>query len=62
MDAAALTMISSLLIGGTATVATAWVTQRTLNKRELIRVEVGKREARSTATSSTNAAGCSSTR
>jgi hypothetical protein len=45
MDAAAVTMISSLLIGGSATVATAWVTQRTLNKRELIRVEIGKREA-----------------
>jgi hypothetical protein len=45
MDAPALTVISSLLIGGSATVATAWVTQRTLNKRELIRVEIGKREA-----------------
>jgi hypothetical protein len=45
MDAAAVTMISSLLIGGSATVASAWVTQRTLNKRELIRVEIGKREA-----------------
>ncbi|HEY2187908.1 MAG TPA: hypothetical protein VGH48_05035 [Caldimonas sp.] len=45
MDAAAFTMISSLVIGGTATVAATWVTQRTLNRRELIRVEVGKREA-----------------
>ena len=44
MDAAAVTMISSLLIGGSATVASAWVTQRTLNKRELIRVEMSKRE------------------
>jgi hypothetical protein len=32
------------LVGGSATVATAWVTQRTLNKRELIRIEMSKRE------------------
>src|SRR5690349_15166431 len=38
-------MLSSLVIGGSATVATAWVTQKTLNRRELIRVEVGKRES-----------------
>jgi hypothetical protein len=44
MDTTAVTMISSLVIGGSATVATAWVTQRTVNKRELIRVEIGKRE------------------
>ena len=33
------------LVGGSATVATAWITQTTLNRRELTRVEVGKREA-----------------
>ena len=45
MDGATVTVISSLLIGGSATVATAWVTQRTLNRRELIRAEIGNREA-----------------
>ena len=45
MDAPTFTVISSLLIGGSATVATAWVTQRALNKRELIRIEISKREA-----------------
>ena len=33
------------LVGGSATVATAWVTQRTQSKRELIRAEISKREA-----------------
>ena len=32
------------LVGGSATVATAWITQRTLNKRELIGAEIRKRE------------------
>ena len=32
------------LVGGSATVATAWVTQRTQSKRELIRAEISKRE------------------
>ncbi len=32
------------LVGGSATVATAWITQRTLGKRELIRAEIRKRE------------------
>jgi len=32
------------LVGGSATVATAWITQRTLSKRELIRAEISKRE------------------
>jgi len=32
------------LVGGSATVATAWVNQRTLNKRELVRIEMSKRE------------------
>jgi hypothetical protein len=44
MDAPTITVIFSLMIGGSVTVATAWVTQRTLNKRELIGVEIGKRE------------------
>jgi hypothetical protein len=45
MDAATVIVLLSLFIGGSVTVASAWITQRTLNKRELIRVEVGKREA-----------------
>jgi len=47
MDASTVTVISGLvgtLVGGSATVATAWVTQRTFNRRELIRVEMSKRE------------------
>ena len=32
------------LVGGSATVATAWITQRTLSKRELISAEIRKRE------------------
>ena len=47
MEASTLTLFSGLvgsLIGGSATVATAWVTQRTLSRRELIRIEIGKRE------------------
>ena len=48
MDAMLLTAMSGLmgtLIGGSATVATAWVTQQKLNRRELIREEIRKREA-----------------
>src|SRR4030095_3509284 len=33
------------LVGGSATVAATWVTQRTLSKRELIRTEIRRREA-----------------
>ena len=44
MDSGTVTVLSSLVIGGSATVASAWVTQKTLNKRELIRVEAAKRE------------------
>ena len=33
------------LVGGSATVATTWVTQRTLGKRKLLRVEIERREA-----------------
>jgi len=32
------------LVGGSATVATAWVTQKTLSKRDLIRADIGQRE------------------
>ena len=32
------------LVGASATVATAWVTQRTLNRRELVREEIRARE------------------
>ena len=47
MDTSTITVISGLvgtLVGGSATVATSWVTQRTFNRRELIRVEMSKRE------------------
>ena len=33
------------LVGGSATVATTWVTQRTLSKRELLRADIRRREA-----------------
>ena len=33
------------LVGGSATVATAWITQKTLSKRELIGAEIRQREA-----------------
>ena len=45
------TMVSALsgvlgsLVGGSATLATAWITQKTVSKRELIREEIHKREA-----------------
>ncbi len=40
----ALAAVFGSLVGGFATVATAWVTQRTHSKRELIRAEISKRE------------------
>lgn len=40
----ALAGVFGSLVGGSTTVATAWVTQRTLTKRELIRAEIAKRE------------------
>jgi hypothetical protein len=40
----AMAAVLGSLVGGSATVATAWVTQRTLSKRELIRAEIRKRE------------------
>jgi hypothetical protein len=33
------------MVGASATVATAWVTQRTVNRREILQAEVRKREA-----------------
>jgi hypothetical protein len=47
MDAALISVTAGLLgsvIGGSATVATTWVAQRTVNKRELVRDEIRKRE------------------
>lgn len=40
----ALAGVFGTLVGGSATVATAWITQRTLSKRELLRAEISKRE------------------
>ena len=48
MDATLVTVMSGLvgsLIGGSATVATTWIAQKTLNNRELVRDEIRKREA-----------------
>src|SRR5512139_2367546 len=42
---AAMAGVLGSLVGGTATAATAWITQRTLAKREMFRSELGKREA-----------------
>ncbi len=47
MDATIVTAMAGVfgsLVGGSATVATAWITQRTLSKRELIGAEIRKRE------------------
>jgi len=47
MDAAlvgAMSAVLGSLVGGSATVATAWISQKTQGKRELIRVEIRKRE------------------
>jgi hypothetical protein len=48
MDNAVISAMSAVLgslVGGSATVATTWVTQRTLGKRELVRAEIKRREA-----------------
>jgi len=48
MDAMLLSVMSGVLgsvVGGSATVATGWVTQNKLNRREMIREEIRKREA-----------------
>jgi hypothetical protein len=47
MDAAIVSAMAAIfgsLVGGSATVATAWVTQKTLSKRELIGAEIRHRE------------------
>jgi hypothetical protein len=41
---AAMSGVLGSLVGGSATVATAWVTQKTVNRRELIQTEIRKRE------------------
>jgi hypothetical protein len=48
MEVTTLTALAGVLgsvTGASATVATAWITQRTRNKRELLEVEISKREA-----------------
>ena len=48
MDAMWFSAMSGLMgtmVGGSATVATAWVTQKKVNRREMIREEIRKREA-----------------
>ena len=47
MDSTFVTAMAGVLgslVGGSATVATAWISQRTLNKRELLRAEIRTRE------------------
>ena len=47
MDTVLLTGMSGVLgslVGGSATVATAWITQKTANRRDVIQTEVRKRE------------------
>jgi hypothetical protein len=48
MDAMLITAMSGMmgtLVGGSATVATAWVTQKKVNRREMAREEIRRREA-----------------
>ena len=48
IDAPLISVAAGLLgsvIGGSATIGTSWVAHKTLNKRELLRDEIGKREA-----------------
>lgn len=48
MDTVVLSAMSGVmgtLVGGSATVATAWITQQKLSRRELLREEIRKREA-----------------
>jgi hypothetical protein len=40
----ALSAILGSVVGGSATVVTGWITQRTLSKRELVRVEMRSRQ------------------
>jgi hypothetical protein len=41
----AMAAVLGSLVGGSATVAATWVTQRTLSKRELLRADIRRREA-----------------
>ena len=41
----ALSSVLGSLVGGSVTATTTWIVQKTLNKRELIREEIHKREA-----------------
>src|ERR1700675_4973099 len=48
MDSAIVSAMAGVLgslVGGSAAVATAWITQKTVSKRELIQMEMRKREA-----------------
>ncbi len=48
MDMTAVSALSGVLgslVGGSATLATAWMTQKTTSRRELLRLEIKKREA-----------------
>jgi hypothetical protein len=48
MDSTFVTAMAGVLgslVGGSATVATTWITQKTLSRRELIQLELRKREA-----------------
>jgi hypothetical protein len=48
METSAISAMSAVLgsvVGGSATVATTWVTQRTLGKRKLLETEIKRREA-----------------
>jgi hypothetical protein len=48
MDTAVVSALSAVLgsiVGGSATIATAWVTQRTQSRRSRLRAEISKREA-----------------
>jgi hypothetical protein len=48
MEVTTITALAGVLgsmVGASATVTTAWVTQRTVNKREILQAEVRKREA-----------------
>ena len=40
----AMSGVMGSLVGGSATVATAWITQKTANKRDLVQTEIRKRE------------------